>query len=154
MSVSLLSVSLYAGVSIAWSESGIFNLYPNHPSQDDLMYFLDGELSSKKSAKLKEHLDHCWQCRTRAAELQETIREFVSFVNDKCDDHVPQPPMRWRRFASELEKKARHTRRQHSLAFNYVRPGMLRSLVTSSLIAVGYSLHSWSYILRGAYRRT
>ena len=49
---------------------------PHLPDQD-LLLAADGELSAARAKEVQEHLASCWTCRTRLAEIEHTIAEFV-----------------------------------------------------------------------------
>ena len=46
-----------------------------HPSDDILLRYVDGELDSKHTTAVRQHLEACWQCRAATEELQETIEK-------------------------------------------------------------------------------
>jgi hypothetical protein len=48
-----------------------------HPSDQDLLLFSDGELSTRRAARVRKHLAACWSCRARAAQIEVTIGEFL-----------------------------------------------------------------------------
>jgi hypothetical protein len=48
-----------------------------HLTDRDLVQLADGELAPRQATGAREHLDACWQCRTRFRELEDTIAEFV-----------------------------------------------------------------------------
>ena len=48
-----------------------------HPTDQDLLLCADGELSSRQAASVRRHLEACWNCRARMAEMQRTIGDVV-----------------------------------------------------------------------------
>jgi len=48
-----------------------------HLTDDLLVQYLDGELSGKRAAKAKEHLEICWRCRGRAKEFEKGVLSFL-----------------------------------------------------------------------------
>lgn len=58
-----------------------------HYSDEDLLSDLDGEVSKGKRKAIREHLEFCWSCRTRQAELEEQIQAISSRVNSLPVDH-------------------------------------------------------------------
>lgn len=56
-----------------------------HISDKDLMMAADGELSRWRSFQVRRHLEHCWTCRSRTKELEETITDFVRAYRDGFD---------------------------------------------------------------------
>jgi len=49
----------------------------DHISDQNLLRFADGELSSRETSRIYAHLEACWKCRTRRLELDQTIADFV-----------------------------------------------------------------------------
>ena len=52
-----------------------------HLSDDQLLMALDGELSSRKSARIERHLEACWSCRVRSAHIEAAITDVVEYRN-------------------------------------------------------------------------
>jgi hypothetical protein len=48
-----------------------------HISEQDLLLAADGELSPRKMAGVRKHLEACWTCRARMAEIEAAIVDFV-----------------------------------------------------------------------------
>ncbi len=48
-----------------------------HPSDEDLLGFLDGEATSRTARRVRRHLERCWSCRTRREELDLSIGGFI-----------------------------------------------------------------------------
>ena len=48
-----------------------------HLSDQDLTLLLDGELAAARASAMQGHLSHCWQCRTRRAQLEQAIAGYV-----------------------------------------------------------------------------
>ncbi len=76
-----------------------------HPSEDDLLCYMDGELSPKLTDLLRSHLEACWRCRSRAEKLQSAISLYIDFQS-----HVVQPIVEergsWGGFNSRLQFQA------------------------------------------------
>jgi hypothetical protein len=51
---------------------------PAHLTDQELLMFADGEASRLSARQGRAHLEACWACRARLAEMEETIAEFVS----------------------------------------------------------------------------
>jgi hypothetical protein len=56
-----------------------------HLSDQDLLLFADGELSSHEANRMREHLSACWTCRARATELEGAIADFVQIQQGKVE---------------------------------------------------------------------
>lgn len=73
----------------------------SHLSDDDLEFFLDGEMTSRKASQCRDHLAHCWSCQARAAKLQETIHSLATFLDN---EQLPSPPRGWSEFRTKLRQ--------------------------------------------------
>src|ERR1039458_7165892 len=60
-------------------------LQSDHLTDRDMVLLADGELQSARQREAREHLDACWSCRARMAEIQGTISEFVHAYHDNLD---------------------------------------------------------------------
>ncbi len=57
-----------------------------HYSDEELLSDLDGELSKQKRRRITQHLEFCWLCRTRQAELERQIQRLsASLLNLPLD---------------------------------------------------------------------
>jgi hypothetical protein len=59
-----------------------------HISDHDLLRAADGELPSRRARQARAHLAACWLCRTRLAELEATIADFVHVHRDTFDPRL------------------------------------------------------------------
>jgi hypothetical protein len=60
----------------------------DHLTDHDIVLLVDGELrSGERSAR--EHLDACWSCRSRMAEIEGTITDFVRSYHESLDAQLP-----------------------------------------------------------------
>ena len=75
--------------------------YDGHPSEDELLLFVDGEMPSKTNGKLRTHLDACWSCRVRTEKIEETISTFIDYRNYVLKPLIA-PTHGWRRFDGNL----------------------------------------------------
>lgn len=64
----------------------------HHPSEAELMRFLDGELSPRQSRALRSHTGSCWQCRRDLNEMQTTIDAYLRL---RASLPCPPPPREW-----------------------------------------------------------
>lgn len=90
---------------------------PSHPEQEQLLRYADGELASSAAARVRAHLEACWQCRVELDELQDTVGACVRYRKNVLGGHLPAPPAPWgdirRRFAgidAELAQSSLRTR--------------------------------------------
>jgi hypothetical protein len=61
-----------------------------HPANEQLLLYLDGELSAREAAQLRAHLEACWQCRSNAARMEAAIAGFMDF--ESARGHCGTPP--------------------------------------------------------------
>ncbi len=67
----------------------------NHPQEDELLRYSDGELPARRSREIRLHLEACWQCRAGLEELQKVISDCVRYRKDLLQIYLPSPPARW-----------------------------------------------------------
>ncbi len=60
-----------------------------HPSDQDLLRTVDGELPTRRAAQVRAHLAACWACRARVAEIETTIADFVRANRQDADPQLP-----------------------------------------------------------------
>lgn len=61
-----------------------------HLSDDALLEAADGELPERRMAEVRTHLRSCWTCRSRMAELEGNIAEFVACYHALLDPLLPR----------------------------------------------------------------
>lgn len=60
-----------------------------HISDEELVRSADGELSPRRAAEVKAHIEACWDCRARMEEVQSTITSFVRAHHSEFDPQLP-----------------------------------------------------------------
>jgi hypothetical protein len=60
-----------------------------HISDQALLRSADGELPRSRARQVRAHLAACWLCRTRLAELEATIADFVHAHRSTLDPQLP-----------------------------------------------------------------
>ena len=68
------------------------NLAMQHPTDDQLLRFADGELPDARAGEIRNHLRACWQCRSELEEIERTIGECVRYRKIVLEDCMPPPP--------------------------------------------------------------
>jgi len=71
-----------------------------HPSEDDLVDFVDGQLAPRRASRIRKHLNGCWACRLKTEETQQAIGALVNYLN-----HLPAiipPPSGRKQFRAGL----------------------------------------------------
>jgi len=89
------------------------NLGTRHPSDEQLLYFVDGEMTAPQSEDIRGHLKACWQCRNELEEIEQTISECVRYRKIVLDTCLPPPPAPWFDIYPRMAKiDESHTRRR------------------------------------------
>lgn len=101
-----------------------------HPSEDELLTYVDGGLTSRKTTDIASHLEQCWSCRAKAERIQQTVLSFVDYFDRVITPNVPAPPMGWRSFPGQLERVMRECRRPTVLS--RCRASLMWTLSTAS----------------------
>lgn len=79
-----------------------------HPTEEELLLFLDGEVGDRQSARVCRHLEQCWSCRNRRDKFNAAIAALV----DYCEDQTNQSASLPRRASLEFTERLRHTAAQ------------------------------------------
>ena len=87
-----------------------------HPSEDDLLLYVDGELVPKATNLIRAHLEACWSCRVRTEKIEDTISSFIDYRNQVLKPLVEQPPHGWRGFDGKLSRLTSEAGRPSLLA--------------------------------------
>src|SRR5713226_6547110 len=77
-----------------------------HPSEDELLLYVDGELAPKVATNLRAHLEACWSCRVRTEKIEEAISTFIDYRNHVLKPLAEPPPHDWRGFDGKLRNLA------------------------------------------------
>jgi hypothetical protein len=82
-----------------------------HFADQDLLLLADGELPARRAARVRQHLTACWDCRTRMAEIEGTIGEFMRMHHQTLDHESPSvagPRAQLKARLAELAQSAPH----------------------------------------------
>jgi hypothetical protein len=66
-----------------------------HLNDQQLLHYVDGELTAKESTRYRTHLEACWTCRAKLDDLNGTIKKIVNLRNEILLPMVPVPPRSW-----------------------------------------------------------
>src|SRR5271170_2683979 len=66
-----------------------FHLPDTHLSDQEMLLAADGELSTRRTAQIHDHLAQCWACRARMAEIEATIADFARAHRQTLDPQLP-----------------------------------------------------------------
>jgi hypothetical protein len=63
----------------------------DHLSDEDILLAMDGEGSRSHAKQVRAHLTACGVCRSRQAELEQTIGDFISLRRETLERELPSP---------------------------------------------------------------
>lgn len=118
----------------------------NHLSPQQMLAFVDGELSKAEMQRAEDHLHSCWTCLTEVERLKGDIATILDAQNEKFLPGLPPPPRPWANFHALVARSLPEPRtplwvRLGAYLNNVLSP--VRLLVVSGVIAVlvvfGYS---------------
>src|ERR1700722_9616486 len=67
-------------------------LAEGHPSEDQLLLSLEGEVAAEEAARVQQHVEGCWSCRARYEEMQRGILAFVEYREKRYLALASMPP--------------------------------------------------------------
>ncbi|MCI0625054.1 MAG: hypothetical protein L0387_26000 [Acidobacteria bacterium] len=73
-----------------------------HPSIDELLLYLDGEIQAKTNPKVEAHLRVCWSCRVKREKIERFISAFMEQRKTLLAGSLNFPPEALPRFAAQL----------------------------------------------------
>lgn len=60
-----------------------------HPTHEELLLAADGELSHRRAARIREHLEACWECRAQMTRFDATVADFMQVQRQSVDSQLP-----------------------------------------------------------------
>jgi hypothetical protein len=111
-----------------------------HISDEELVRYADGELSSKRRAEVEAHLEACWDCRARMEEIQTAIARFVRNHHAEFDAQLPLvagPRALLRAKLMELASELRTGWWKHVFRFGFSGPRVAIVCLPLIVIAIG-----------------
>ena len=96
-----------------------------HPSDGQMVAFINGELNLRKHAAVAHHLEGCWKCLVRKKQMEETVFALVGWRERRLRPHLPPSADAQGRLVALLNEQS--IREEQSLR-NSLLPG-LRSLL-------------------------
>jgi len=82
-----------------WNQDG-------HLSDAELVAIADSEITGREARRLEEHLTACWHCRSRRAELERTIADYVRVHGSGSEKIPPMDESRARLLARLVQLSA------------------------------------------------
>lgn len=80
-----------------------------HPAVEELLCHLDGETSTAEHARLEAHLQQCWKCRARAAELERQIHGVTKALQESAWPSADHQEIAHRRLHALLAREQAST---------------------------------------------
>ncbi|MCI0624756.1 MAG: hypothetical protein L0387_24445 [Acidobacteria bacterium] len=98
-----------------------------HPSNEELLLYLDGEIRPKTEPKIKAHLKACWSCRVKVEKVDQLISDFMKYRKAKYMLAPNLGPKALLRFQAALERLDSESGRPPLLAhlISWVREAMV-----------------------------
>src|SRR5689334_19281110 len=90
------------------------SLVPPHPSEEQLLAFLDGELQRDEMDTARAHVDTCWTCRSRLSSLLASIETFLVSRPPLQPDGAAERDQRIRQFRERLAQHSAEVEAQLS----------------------------------------
>ena len=63
--------------------------YERHIPEQDLLLTADGEADDRRAEQVRVHLEHCWECRARMAEIDQTIVAYTQARHTALNAELP-----------------------------------------------------------------
>jgi predicted anti-sigma-YlaC factor YlaD len=76
----------------------------HHPPREQLLLYVDRELTPKGAARIEKHLGVCWSCRARVSKIEKFIADFMEFDGAMLTPSLSYPPNSWRGFNGGLRQ--------------------------------------------------
>jgi anti-sigma factor RsiW len=91
-----------------------------HPPREQLLLYVDRELTPKGAARIETHLGTCWSCRTQVSKIEKSIADFMEFDGAMFTPRLSPPPNIWRGFDGALRQVVAESGRRSllSIVFN------------------------------------
>ena len=86
------------------------SLFSEHPNDEALLAYLDGELSRARTRSIRNHLKSCWKCRFVLADLESQAQTISRLLSAKLDSDIHQSVkakerfLRWRALFEKRQK--------------------------------------------------
>jgi hypothetical protein len=77
----------------------------NHLTHQQMLAYLDGELSKSETSRAAEHLHACWTCRIEMERLESDIAVILDAQNESFAPAIPPPSGAWPSFEVLLARR-------------------------------------------------
>ncbi len=109
----------------------------DHLTREQLLRFLDGELSRSSTARVADHLQSCWACRSSLDQLEGDIANILKAQIQVFAPSIPDPPNPWPRLEPRLaaaQSRPPYWKRAASSMRFVLRPSF--AFATTALVAI------------------
>jgi hypothetical protein len=76
----------------------------NHLTPQQMLEYVDGELSKPEMRRAEDHLHSCWTCLTEVERLKGDIATILDAQNESFSPALPPPPRTWPTFDTLLAR--------------------------------------------------
>ncbi len=76
----------------------------NHLTPQQMLAYVDGELSKSETRRAEDHLHSCWTCLTEVERLKADIATILDAQNESFSPALPPPPRPWPSFETVLAR--------------------------------------------------
>jgi hypothetical protein len=118
-----------------------------HSEKNDLLGYLDGELSARRLRRVARHLESCGPCRAELEQLQDTLAECARYRQDVLVAQLPEAPQPWRDLYRDF------SRIDESLANEPLLVRLMRPLVHSGVPRWAYVAGLAALIVVGTFNQ-
>lgn len=87
-----------------------------HPPREQLLLYVDRELTPKEAARIETHLGACWSCRAQVGKIEKSIADFMEYDGAMLTPRLSPPPNNWRGFDVALRQVAAESGRRSLLS--------------------------------------
>jgi anti-sigma factor RsiW len=106
------------------------NRLPEHPNDEMLLAYMDGETSRVRIGAIRSHLQSCWKCRSVLADLESQAEAISRLLIANSDSDIDRSVTAKEKF---FQWRASFEKRQKSL-FRFSSP-----LSLSNAVRVGFA---------------
>ena len=83
--------------------------WASHPSEEELLSYLDQQLRARKAGCIRRHLEGCWRCRGKQEEIERSISGIVKNLNGLLGDSAGYPAQAQPRFEDRASDRTSST---------------------------------------------
>lgn len=78
----------------------------SHLNPQQMLAYLDGELSKSEMHRADDHLHSCWTCRSEVERLKSDIATILDAQNESFSPALPPPPRPWPSFETVMARSS------------------------------------------------